>query len=433
MLKYQNKELLNDMLKRNYYHPFRYLGNKKSLYFVAGTGEVNTCTCGTYSYINEMSPNITTNFYQIPHNLEMLIDWYKSKNFQCDIHIKNFDNIIKYGITDAVFNAFYDKFKENAFTHPRVIYIYSNMNWLMDEVKTQTILDYIEKFAQIKINLEFKVLINGYYCDDDKYTDEFYEKLIQFIIKYSCEVQAQITPDNVENWIQNYKWWVSVLDAWAFVKVKLIENKNINWTKDKISYYISFLDFQIDFLKDNMPNFIRLAFSKETDICFTTVRLYDQGIIDNSSYYQDCDLFNGLHIDLTNLNLILCPRLNYKDFIIGHQNPNAEKIEDWEPDKVELLLISTHLKRSSTPHCELCNSIGFCDGFCLGESFSKILNPLIPVKEGCDFSISKYSFLLYKYKKINYLIPEIIVGLPFTENFKNNYLTPILKNMEDMK
>ena len=112
-------------------------------------------------------------------------------------------------------------------------------------------------------------------------------------------------------------------------------------------------------------------------------------------------MHNALVIDINKLNILLCHKINYEDFIIGTYLIENNQITSCIAKTPSLAIIKAHLKRSCTPHCEYCNYLNICEGFCYGLSYEKSYNPLIPIKQNCDLIKCKYNFLLYKYKLLD--------------------------------
>ena len=90
-------------------------------------------------------------------------------------------------------------------------------------------------------------------------------------------------------------------------------------------------------------------------------------------------------------------------------------------------MLTTHLKRSSTPHCEICPYINLCSGFCFANSYKKCFNPAIPIKESCILKKSKYSFIFNILIK-NTNFKDIINNLKCSDIYKE-YLLSICNNL----
>lgn len=391
--------LFQDILDRNYFNDFRH--GEKNIEFLLNNNicshNCKNCYLNTdkeiYKNQNIFSQVGTNKF----NNLLKLIDWYISNNFCCNIYIKgcleeeNIDEVLR------CFTEIHNKFI-NINLKPKEIYIYTkglNLNLLKNILL-------IFNNSDIKIIPIF--LINGYYCDEQNlYTEKQYLDLIDFIKNNICKIHAEIDADNVQKWIQNYKWWILSLGIDNCNKIYLTEVLNDAWTQEAISSYINFLDFQVDFLSENIKNFQEIIFL-ENALNFSTIQLIDQEILTNKKYYQNCLFHMGITIDISTLKIPTCSKLNYPIFHIGEfslEDNNADL--KLNPLNLTLLIPKAHLKRSCTPHCEYCDYISLCKKTCYGENFKVSYNPLCPIKNSCDLTKAKYNFLIYKYNLLNLL------------------------------
>lgn len=409
----ENKQFLNDVLYRNYFLDFKRNDAHKQIDFIFPIKDkIST---------NHLQLNNNFNFDIISNNLKQLVNWYKENNFKCIINLKNIDDFLS---NDYI--SLLDTFLNLNDVH---LNLYTNMSFLNNFELTKLIITYIQKLQNNNIYIHFNINLDGLYCDNIN-SEEFYNKLLTFLSNYEYwEFFSYITPENIENWIQNYQWWISKLDVSCLDKIHLIEDTNKNWSLEAIQNFISFIDFQVDLLsgvlKDNFQNFIFNQL-EEKKICFTNIQLINQGIMDNSKYYRDCAFHNSLSIDLSNLKLLLCGNINYKNFSIGHFNGI-----DWEPEIVELSMLTTHLKRSSTPHCEKCQFIELCPGFCYAKSFDYIYNPLIPIRQYCNLITAKYNFLIYKYITLDLFDFSKVNNIPpYFEKYLKDLITRISLNLQ---
>lgn len=402
----ENKQFLNDVLYRNYYLDFYKEHPKKKIDFIFPIKQDKNK--------NQLEINDNFNYNLIFKNLDLLLNWYNNSNFHCDINLKNIDNFIQEYSLD-----FFDLFLKIKNIN---LNIFTNLSFLNDFELTTKMISYIDKLEKNNIIIHFKIQLNGLYCDlinDEK----FYQKVLDFISNYkNWEIFCEITPNNIQNWEQNYQWWVMQLNDLCFSHIHLTEINNNNWDLDSIQNFISFIDFQVDFLQEvlgeNLKTFIFNQF--DSPIFFTNIQLINKEIINNHQYYRHCGFHDNLSIDLSNLKLILCEKLNYKNFSIGHFDAT-----EWEPEIVELSMLKTHLKRSSTPHCEKCQFIELCPGFCYADSFNYIYNPLIPIRQYCNLITAKYNFLIYKYITMG-LFDFSDINIP--EYFKK-YLMTVISNI----
>ena len=390
--------LFQDILNRNYFNDFQ--RKNKHIEFLLNNNDCSHNCINCYMNVDKdlyKNQDIFTPTKQNKYdNLLKLIEWYILNNFCCDIHIKG---CIEEERSSKIFNIFSEMFEMflKAENKPNVIYIYTKgIN-----------LDLLKQIILIFHNSEIRIIpvlcVNGYYCDTEfSYTEQQYSLMIDFILNNPCEVHAEINARNINKWIQNYKWWILSLGLDNCNKIYLKETLNDEWDTNSIQSYINFLDFQIDFLSENIEDFQNAIFSKEM-MPFSTAHLIDQKILTNQKYYQDCLFHNGLTIDVSTLKMPTCSKLNYPIFHIGEFVYDEQNKLKLEPLNLTMLIPKAHLKRSCTPHCEYCKYINLCEKTCYGENFKVSYNPLCPVKNSCDLMKAKYNFLIYKYNLLNLL------------------------------
>lgn len=426
----EDKQLINDMLKRNFYQDFQLKNPNKKIEFIINNSCPNNCTnCYLTKNNNNIYPTkvLPINENQILINFNKFIEWYIYNNFYADIELLGNQWLNNDLLNIKIFEILYKNYS-NTIYKPKIIFIRSNMQFLFNININHTIQNFINEFNKIGIHIKFLAYINGKYCDNNIYTDEQYQIIFNFIKNNNGNIISYITPDNVQFWINNYKWWISTFSQEVFQIVKLEELKNDSWNLDNITQFISFLDFQSDYFIDNFSknDILNLIFNNKDNIKFTNCYLFNSQILDNTLQFKNCNFHNALTINVQTGQIITCPKINYDDFIIGVFDMETMECN---PQNLELLIFNTHLKRSSTPHCETCNYLSLCEGFCYGESFNVNYNIIIPILESCKFTYSKINFLLYKYTLLNLLTNENI------KTYSNDklYDTILLKFIKKIK
>ena len=192
-----------------------------------------------------------------------------------------------------------------------------------------------------------------------------------------------------------------------------IETTSEQRTIEKITIYLQFITYLL-----NNKTFQDLLLSTNS-----LINLKDLHIIDNKDCKATCCFQQSLNIFINNLSINLCHMFYYDDQIIGQFVIKANHIIGVESKIIELIILNTHLKRSSTPHCENCNIIGLCNGFCYALAYQKSFNPIIPIKEYCDLQKSKYIYI-FKFLIQNNLINENII----LDCLEHNYISLTYSN-----
>lgn len=419
----ENNIFLNDMLYRNYYLNFQSKNPSRAIDLIFSNDLCNSCDHCYLSLDKKIDCYNKKEIFSlstIQNNLKIFIEWYIENQFNCNINLKNGDLILtKENI------CLLDNFLKLNSLFPITISIYTTLDVDCD---FETIKFYVNKLKQNNININFKILLNGLYCDTANRNELFYQSVLTFLNDEEYNIIANITPNNIIYWIDNYKWWLRVLGEKALTSIILNEVSSDKWTDELISAYIPFLDFQVDVLSKIIPSFPSFVFLGDKEINFNSIQLLSQEILINNKYYRDCEFHNNLVIDIQTFNLLLCSKINYDNFYLGHFNIKEKK---WDALTPELSILKAHLKRSSTPHCEKCNFIELCSGFCYGASFEKNYNPLIPIRQFCNLTKAKYQFLIYKYNSMKYFDLNILDNLNLPSEFKhylsNLHRTTMLK------
>ena len=381
--------LLQDILKRNYFD-FFLKGDKEIEFILNNNCNQNCKNCFSCSYDRDIYKNqnifIPTKSHKYD-NLLNLIDWYIQNQFHCKIIFKGcIEEESSYDLLKTC-KEVYNKFVLHNIFPKEIVFETKGKNIKL----LNSILNIFNK--QILITFAFN--INGPYCDNEE--ESKYQELLNFILNNDASINAQINASNVAQWIKNYKWWIVNLGFNNLDKLHLSETLDSNWDFSSLQQYIKFLDFQVDILSENIPDFKNYIFNNKLN--FTTIQIIDQEFLTNKRYYQSCSFHNGLTIDLSTLKIPACSKLNYPIFHVGEFDDDF----NIKPINISILVAKSHLKKSCTPHCEYCNFLNLCEKTCYGENFKVSYNPICPIKNSCNMIAVKYNFLFFKYNTMNLL------------------------------
>lgn len=410
--------LLQDILNRNYFTFFQH-GEKNIEFILNNQCNQNCKNCFSCSYDKEIYKNqdiyvpTQSNKYD---NLLDLINWYIVNNFYCNIYIRGCVEEENSKIFLESLNNIYQQFISNNIL-PKGLYFET-------KGKNIQLLQSILEIFNNQIPIYFIFNINGPWCDNME--ENAYDEILKFIAQYdNIIIDAKINASNVSSWIKNYKWWLFNLDFQHINKLHLTETLDAEWDYGSIQKYIRFLDFQVDILSENLPEFKKYIFDNK--IPFTTIQIIDQELLSNKKYYQSCLFHNGLTFDVSTLKIPACSKLNYPIFHIGEIKKDENNNFTIYPLNISVLVAKAHLKKSCTPHCEYCQFVNICEKTCYGENFKVSYNPICPIKNSCDMTIVKYNFLFFKYKSMNLLDLE---NYNLKDSFKSNLLDLIPFNLK---
>ena len=100
----------------------------------------------------------------------------------------------------------------------------------------------------IGIALVLSASIDGKYCDFGRTpnSDDFYEKLKNFMNKYHCMPHPMISASNIKYWINNFHWWKEYFGIEIAYGMTILEVRNEDWTLENIQDLITFCDYMVD-------------------------------------------------------------------------------------------------------------------------------------------------------------------------------------------
>lgn len=377
---FQDNLLLRDIIQRNYFNNFDY--NKSfNLTFFYNDLYTNYMYIPTYESYQSLN-----NFNSILKNFELFLEWYKYNNFNTKIIIH--DNFL-------LNNKEYVKKILKLIVDSNINY--KNLNIVIDLIEIDNIAEVIDTLKSLKINnltLEFNVNL-----EDSKKIQEFNLNSYGIInILIHPQIGSEELIDNYNFIIQN-KYNIQ----------EYIDIDSDKWDEINIQNYLQFIKYLL------LKNDFSLLYTS------SPININDQHVIDNTYCKKNCCFQNSLNILIVDLSINLCHKFQYDDQIIGYLKPNEETILAFESKILPLIMLNTHLKRSSTPHCEICPYINICKGFCFASSYKKCFNPAIPIEESCNLKKAKFSLIFSYLSKLKEF--EIYIkNSNFSQIYKENIL-----------
>lgn len=426
----QNKILANDVLERNFYNDLRDPASGKKLeLFLTGACRANCEYCYLKKHQNVLYPTNLLNNEKIIQNLQLVLNWYIENKFRCSIDIFSAEWLTG-PLADDVFNCIYNTFKDILPEYrPHSIVLADNMQFLKSEKYTEKVESYFTLMEQLGVPLYISASIDGKYCDFGRTEndDEFYQKLKDFMIKHKILTHPMVSSSNIKYWIDNYVWFRQTFPDELTKDIMSLEVRDNTWDDEAINHLIRFCDFLVDYKfeelqydKLKMLKYILRAYNDDDDndvklltSSYNIIGIQNAGIF-NHDDYMSCSVHGTLPIRLGDLSVSPCHRLYYPEFEMGKFEVVDNKITEFIPTNVSLLILMCHLRRSCMPKCEKCKFQDICLGSCLGANYEVNKNMFVPIKEVCKMYSAKNIFLIKKYhslglfeylKDIRYLLP----------------------------
>ena len=387
---HQDNILLRDILDRNYYQFFKkdseYCKNFNLSFFY-----VNDYT--NFKFIpGYESPEEKNDLQQILLNWNLFLDWYNFNQFYTNIEIRdevllNHTNFLK-----QVIAALHQKK-----THYKELIVYIN-------VETFNALESLEILRNTnKVKLIFNTKIN------------LFDKL-------SSELKVSPNPSEIVNILlppgltskQLIQYQQAIFQSGLNIG-QYIEVDSVDWTDTHINEYLDYIRFWINSL-ENPEDLFKLN---------SPINIIDQHNIDNLNCKTNCSFQNSLSILLVDLSINMCHKFQYDDQVIGYLVPNEKTVLAVESKNLPVSMLTAHLKRTSTPHCETCPFIGVCRGFCFANSYNRCFNPAIPIKESCDLKKAKFALIFKTLSQSNTFVSYLMNSTEFSDLYKD-YVCRIL-------
>ena len=394
--KFQDNLLLQDILKRNYFNFFNKdndFNKKLNISFFYNNNYTNYKFIPNYINYEQEQTNLDT----ILKNWELLLDWYVFNEFNTTISIHDDILLNNLNFLEKILNIFNKKQ-----INYKNFYIYINVDKI-NSIEELFLMFYKNQFPQAFI---FNVKINEV------------QKILDYKLNEFGQINIIIPPGLTSEELINNQ---IIIDNNNFKINKYIEEDSDKWNEKNIEEYLKYIYYCLQ-------NLDRIE-----DIFSTnkTIKLIDQHIIDNINCKKDCDFQNSLNILLQDLSINMCHKFQYDDQIIGNFIEDEEKILISQAKILPLITFNTHLKRSSTPHCETCPYINVCNGFCFAASYNKCFNPIIPIKESCNLKQIKFSFIFNYLSEIKDIL-SLIKKLNLSKIYKQ-YIINIINKIQEKK
>lgn len=297
-----------------------------------------------------------------------------------------------------------------------------NLSFINNDNITQKVQKYIDIFKnELNITIKFSWSTDGIILtktrEKQDLNEEYFEKGFKFCKKNNYSFHPIISALNIDDWIENYDWWVRkyqqyFCDNLINIQPPMLEARDNNWTDDKIDKYICLLDHMIEtqfkICNQDLKTFSILKFGDKSQ--FNSVGLSEYiNFMDPTKIsqafsnkgiqnYMRCNLGMALTINCYNLDIIPCHRTAYQFLRGGHFIIENNLITGVEPYESFFGYMNLVLKNPSMGiRCNNCKYKIICMKQCAGACIENIGDYSIPCDTVCNLLEKKYSFLINKY------------------------------------
>lgn len=385
--------------------------------------------CYIYKYGDQLYPKENRgNKEKILKNFNILLNYFLNER---KIFIRRLEIFAGEIFSDGIFFDLLDIMKQHYiplrehypefFIDPIEIILPNNFSWSTSEETKQKVRDYTKDLREsINCDLGFSCSTDGKYGvnirEKKELPDDYFDNLFSFIHEMGYGLHPMVSPEIIDNMIENYDWWMAKVQEYMperfkndnFYMPMMLEVRNSNWTDEKIDKFIEFLNHMFEhrlYLCDNDP--IKLARHLFVgDGREGTIRHphdYDPIKLTLSRCGPDddlsCSLQHILHVNLSDLSFPLCHRLAYHQFRGGYfkLDENEEKIIGVKAINPTTYIAIKTLIPDLMPKCAGCDYKQLCMKGCLGAQYEYSGELLKPIPSVCKLEQRKIEFLIKKY------------------------------------
>ena len=428
----ENDLLAWNFLERNFFSNFRLplskLIDKKChrLHLILNTVCNQSCSYCYYArYGKDLIPDYASKPQSILNNLQILLDYLVTENMHPILEIFSGDLFSQKLGFDAL-DLILDYCRQYKITHH--IFIANNGTFILYKDITERIINYIDEFSKIGVELKLSMSVDGKYMEGNRiitkgkgFTDADYENLFSFCKKHDFGFHPLIYSNNIEKWEDNLSWFIYNFKKHnlSWNKLQALEVMNQEWTLDQTKTYLDFVEFTMKLMYDYLGKdpYKILEFICKDGFNFLSIV---QGIPENFV----CMLPRRLSVRLGDLAVFNCPRLSYDIFKFGNFKVERDRIIGFSSKNIQFFMAVFSANRTSLPICESCKIRNFCPGQCLGSMYETTGDPFSPIPTVCRLFHGKVKTIFRILKEIGCFQLSDFQQLAI----KNNTYT-ILKNI----
>lgn len=345
----------------------------------------------------------------ILHNLDILLR-HAVKEWTCLRNIDIFSGEIVgtplfFDVLDLIL-----KYKKLGGSFESVI-VPSNFSFIHDDVLTEKVQQYIDKFTKLNMRLSLSASIDGLLIEDVsrpqktyKPRDEtFYNKVFAFMQHNLYCAHPMIAACSVDKWVDNYKWFIDKckqFDMDVLDRVMTLEVRNDDWTDEAIAKYLEFLQFYCDYHFENRYDGDPRHFAKSVLGLAGDSKGYTNFMLMDAVQIPTCSISYQLTVRLGDLAIAPCHRTAYPEFLYGRFIVKDDEIVDIEANNPVIatkILLSN--QRKSHHGCDTCWNANSCIRGCFGAQYEYGGEPFMPLRSVCKLFKSKTRFLMKWYRE----------------------------------
>lgn len=418
----ENDQIMETILNGSFYSYFRKPidEQKDEIFlelFITATCNQDCEYCYLVKHGDQLYPKELRKMSTILKNIEILLD-YLYENKINPIRYDLFSGEIwgtKFG--DKVFDIFIKYIEEGKIT-PRSVMIPSNCSFCYDEKLRNKMDWYIARFKKNGVRLVYSCSNDGLIIEKDsrpfknknlnemKTSQENYDTMFTWFKKHDYAYHPMVSANNVNKWVENYDWWISMLEKYGLDihrYIMTLEVRNDNWTNKSITDYMKFLDHMINvdfekYYENDKSGFVNEIFGFRPYLGNTCLNYLPYMLCKGRDDFN-CTIKRSLIVRMGDLAIGPCHRSCYPEFIYGKYDVEDGKIVGVTANNIQMMNRVYCLNSKASLFCDHCSIRYICMKGCLGAQFEANKEPLEPCMSVCEFFKAKFIFLYVKYIK----------------------------------
>lgn len=365
-----------------------------------------------------------------------------------------------FDLIDLIFIYYDEVFKNEPYLKRKIsnlsVIIPMNLKYVIDHNLEEQVIEKINKFKDIGMELAISWSHDGYYSQDvrekTELTEEYYDKAFTFMSKVPGGIHPMIGTENVKNACKNFDWWVEKYEKYFSNNPQFenlyypgdLEVRNDGWTDETISQYLEYTKHKFEYLvkrcNNDLDTLVNYIFEKpQKDPNFTFKKriheFYDVFLDDFNRKRKgrsSCSLQNMMTIRCSDLAIVPCHRTCYHQFIGGWfiLDEESNKIIDIKPNNVSQYIDLLYHRTDYAPRCINCWNNQYCLHGCLGSQFESSGELYLPIDSVCRLEMAKTSFSIKLLIESGVLKRACELGYVQKQVAENLYKTCIILGMD---
>ena len=335
----------------------------------------------------------------------------------------------------------------------QILTIPTNFSFITNDKARNMIEKYIEAFKFHGVEVVLSCSYDGPLIENinrpfnnqenrvDKGTQEYADILFEWCSRYGFGFHPMVNAFSIEKWPEQIKWWIDQIEKYnlnLYSYTMFLEVRNNNWTDDKITGYLKYLNTFIDYCiehvhHNDINDFMKYVCDIGDSRCpnESVTRNYNTMGYSRSTNNKGCSVDRMMCIRLGDLAWVPCHRTSYEKLIYGRFKVNQDnKIEGIQALNIPMYVAINSLTYKGHIKCDVCPINSICMRGCYGSQMEDSKEIFYPCDTVCELFMAKWLFLKEKYHQLCSQ-PGVLVDARAIDHYRE--ISDIVNNIEKEK